>query len=247
MVALADHLDAVGGSLRPVGTESEATLRDAAAVVERGIQTTKTDASQPPAGITVRVSVNRHKALLHLFDAAGEFFSNREQNSELPFLGDAQGLVFVLDPFSVPAVADDLRGSLAPRLDAAQPARTDPEQSYLVTAQWLRDQGVPLRRKPLAVAVVKADLLLGLPPAAGLDQRSASADIERWLREKGLDNMLDGAERDFGEVHFHLVSSVDISAEGDGRAGPMSPARPLLWLLGRSGVAVPELASAVSP
>lgn len=239
MVALAQHLTAAGGSLRPVGPESEDTFRDATTVVESRKQTTKTVADRPPPGITLRLTAARRKALLHLFDAAGEFFSNREQNSELPFLDDAQGLVFVLDPFSVPAVADDLTGKLASRLAAAQPAELHPEQSYLITAQWLRDQGVELRRKPLAVAVVKADLLLDLPPATGLHPDAESDRIETWLRGKGLDNMLDGAARDFGVVRCFLVSSLSAATDADGWASPVSPAQPLLWLLGRSGVPVP--------
>lgn len=244
MLALAQHLKAVGGSMGLVGPESLATYREAGAVVRSGDETTKTDARRSPPGTTVRLSVGRRRAQLHLFDAAGELFSSREQSRELRFLDDAQGLVFILDPFSVPAVADDLRGPLAPRLVAARPAEERPEDSYLITAQWLKDQRVELGRLPLAVAVVKADLLLGLPPAAGLAAGSGSADIERWLRDKGLDNMVDGAQRDFGEVRFHLVSSLR-----DGPAGPageLSPARPLLWLLRRSGFAVPEPASSAS-
>jgi hypothetical protein len=114
-----------------------------------------------------------------------------------------------------------------------------PEQSLLVTTQSLRDQGIRLKRKPLAVAVVKADLLLGLPPAAGLHPEVASRDVETWLRGKGLDNMLDGAERDFGVVRYFLVSSLNAATDPDGWAIPTSPAKPLLWLLGRSGVSVP--------
>ena len=243
MVALVRHLNAAGGSARPVGPESEDTFRDATMVVESGMQTTKTDADRPPAAITLRLVVARHEALLHLFDAAGEFFNNRERSSELPFLDDAQGLVFVLDPFSIPAVADDVTEALASRLATAQPARMHPEQSYLVTVQWLRDQGIKLKRKPLAVAVVKADLLLDLRSATGLQAtglhpEAESGDIETWLRGKGLDNMLDGTTRDFGVVRYFLVSSLDAATDADGRASPTSPARPLLWLLDRSGVSI---------
>jgi len=188
--------------------------------------------------MTLLVTASRCKALLHLFDAAGEFFSSSEQHNELPFLDDAQGLVFVLDPFSVPAVADDLAGALRSRLEAAQPAKMHPERSYLVTAQALRDQGMKLKSKPLAVAVVKADLLLGLPPAAGLHREAASGDVETWLRDKGLDNMLQGAARDFDVVRYFLVSSLNAATDPDGWASPTSPAQPLLWLLGRSGVSV---------
>lgn len=239
MVAFARHLTATGGSLCPVGPESEDTFSDATTVVESQMQTTKTEADRPPAGITVALTAGRCKALLHLFDAAGEFFSNREQSSELPFLDDAQGLVFVLDPFSIPAVTDDLTGALASRLEAAQPAKMHPEQSYLVTAQLLRDQGIKLKSKPLAVAVVKADLLVGLPPAADLHPEAASGEVETWLRDKGLDNMLDGVARDFGIVRYFLVSSLNSVTGVDGRVDPTSPAQPLLWLLGRSGVSLP--------
>jgi hypothetical protein len=96
-----------------------------------------------------------------------------------------------------------------------------------------------LKRKPLAVAVVKADLLLGLPPATGLHPEAESREVETWLRGKGLDNMLDGAERDFGAVRYFLVSSRNVATDADGWANPTSPAWPLLWLLDRSGVSVP--------
>jgi Double-GTPase 2 len=240
IVALSRHLSAVGATFRLEGAESEVTFREASTIVEQGTQTTKTDAGRPPVGITVRLDAHRRPALLHLFDAAGESFTSRDQAADLRFLDDPQGLVFVLDPFSVPDVAGALTGALAPRLTAAAPAHLDPEQSYLVTAQWLRDQGVGLNRTPLAIAVVKADLLLGLPPAEGLTSTSTSADIQQWLRGKGLDNLLDGAARDFGEVSYHLVASLDAGAGSDGSAGPTSPAHPLLWLLRRSGVMIPD-------
>lgn len=239
MVALEAHLSATGGSLHPIGSESEETFRDAIAVVESGMQTTKTDAARPPAAITVALTATRRKALLHLFDAAGEFFGNREQGSELPFLDDAQGLTFVLDPFSIPAVADDLTGTLPSWLEAAQPAEIHPEQSYPITTQLLRDQGVDLASKPLAVAVVKADLLLGLPPAAGLRAGAQSAEVEGWLREKGLDNLVEGAGRDFGVVRYFLVSSLSAATDAEGTTLPTSPAQPLLWLLRHAGVPIP--------
>lgn len=239
MVALARHLTAAGGSLRPVGPESETAFDDARGVVASRADTAKTAAGRPPAGLTVRLTTARRQGLLHLFDAAGEFYSTREQAGDLPFLDDADGFVFVLDPFSIPEVRQQLTGPLAARLDTAHPASMNPEQSYLVTTRWLRDQGVCLDRKPLAVAVVKSDLLLDLPAAAGLRAPAEPAEIMSWLREKGLDNMLDGAGRDFAAVRCFLVSSLEVASDADGWAGPASPAHPLLWLLGRSRMSIP--------
>lgn len=238
MVALAGHLQAVGATLRPVGPENAATLTAATRIVETGRQTTKT-AVDPPAALTVTIASSRRTALLHLFDAAGEFFADRSKAAELPYLADPQGLVFVLDPFSIPAVVNELRADPA-ALDEAQPAQLDPEQSYLVTTQWLADQRVALGRMPLAVAVVKADLLLGLQPGTGLSPDSSSEDVERWLHEKGVDNLTEGAKRDFGVVRFFLVSSLDDISSPDGRASATSPARPLLWLLASTGLPVSD-------
>ncbi|MDN5750551.1 MAG: hypothetical protein L0H64_18920, partial [Pseudonocardia sp.] len=191
MIALARHLAAAGGSLRAVGPESEKAFADATAVVSAGEDTAKTAAGRPPIGVTARLTIGRRRALLHLFDAAGEFYGDREQVGDLPFLDDAEGFVFVLDPFSIPEVRRPLTGALADRLAEAHPASMNPEQSYRVTLQWLRDQGVKLGGKPLAVAVVKADLLLDLPSAAGLQAGAGPDEIATWLRGKDLDNMLD--------------------------------------------------------
>jgi hypothetical protein len=243
IVALQRHLGAVGGSLQPVGADNEAVLQVATTTVDTARQTTKT-AVGPPAAITVDISAGRHRALLHLFDAAGESFADRAHAAELRYLGDTEGLVFVLDPFSIPEVTSELRAD-EPALREAQPAVLDPDQSYQITVQWLRDQGLPVDRLPLAVAVVKADLLRELHPGAGLHADSSSEQVEAWLRDKSVDNVVDGAQRDFREVRFFLVSSLDDITTLDGLAMGTSPARPLLWLLSRSGVTLPERREAV--
>jgi Double-GTPase 2 len=238
MVALQRHLTAVGGTLLPVGADNESTFTAASKLVDLGRQTTKTPVDAPRA-ITVRIRTTRREALLHLYDAAGESFADRVHAVELAYLADTQGLIFVLDPFSIPRVVSEL-GADRGALEEARPAVLDPEQSYLITAQWLRDQGVALGRLPLAIAVVKADLLMELHSGSGLDRDADSDQVNGWLREKGLDNLLDGAERDFGTVRSFLVSSLDDINALDGRAVGTSPARPLIWLLERSGVPVAE-------
>ena len=239
MVGLSRHLPAIGGKFKPDGPASKAIFRAASTVVERGTQTAKTPAERP-ASITARMQAGGREARIHLFDAAGEVFTTRDAAADLRFLDDPDGLIFVLDPFSVPEVAEALRGALEHHLEAAQPAHLDPEQSYVVTVQSLRDQGVRIARKPLAVAVVKADLLLGLPPSDGLHAASSSAEIRQWLHHKGMDNLINGMSRDFGEVGYHLVASRDAGTAPDGTADSTSPARPLLWLLRRAGVTIAD-------
>ena len=170
----------------------------------------------------------QRKALLHLFDAAGEFYIDRNDNSELLFLDHAQGLVFVVDPFSIPWVRDGLGGLGRDILTRANPAVDDPEQVYHVTTGRLRQYGVHTAGQRLAIALVKADLLLDLPPA----QELRANRVRHWLQTAGLDNLVLAAERDFAEVRYFLVASVP-----GGRVGnPMSAANPFTWLMERAGL-----------
>lgn len=234
MVALRRHITAEDGALDALGPGSERTLEHADQVVARGEATAKTAVGAPPA-ISVGLVAKGRRAQLHVFDAAGESFASQDTASELPFLDRVEGLVFVLDPFSIPAVIARLEGE---QVCAAEPAREDPADSYDVTVQWLKAQRKDSARLPLAVAVVKADRFLGLPPAGGMTAESGPDAIRAWLVEQDLDNLVVGMERDFREVRYHLVSSWDAGIGPDGRVGPLSAAVPLLWLLSRTGVPV---------
>jgi hypothetical protein len=184
-----------------------------------------------PHAITARITRQHKSALVHLFDAAGEFYLDRDDNSELEFLDHAQGLVLVVDPFSMHWVVDHLGDGLRNRLVAAHPAATDPEQVYHVTARRLRDYGVKTARRRLAVAVVKADLLFDLPLAADL----RAGQVRQWLQAAGLDNLVLSAERDFAEVAYFVVASTATQP-----AEFLSPANPFSWLMEHAGMSLQE-------
>jgi hypothetical protein len=167
----------------------------------------------------------KRAALLHLFDAAGEYYVDRDDNSKLEFLDTAQGLVFVVDPFSVRWVTDQLTGARNERLVAAHPAAEDPERVYHVTVRRLAEYGVDTGSRHLAVAVVKSDLLIDLPLAG--DLRTGNA--REWLNQAGLDNLVLSAERDFAQVRYFAVASAGKAVEA------LSPANPFLWLMGEVG------------
>ena len=143
---------------------------------------------RPPAALTVRIGAGAPTGdtVLHVYDAAGEFYAEREQNRLLWFLDEAQGFVFVLDPFSMQVVADQLTGSLRKRWRDASPARDDPLTSYEVTVQRLRVVGVPLQNRALAIVVVKADLLLDLPPELRPTPMADSDGVRQWLWDRDL-------------------------------------------------------------
>ncbi|RKT82982.1 hypothetical protein SAMN05421805_10343 [Saccharopolyspora antimicrobica] len=227
LVTLRDLAAAEGVRTDFVDDSSRQAFQHGEQLISSGADTTKTPAGQLPAAITVQLVKSRGQALLHLFDAAGEFFLDREDNSELEFLDHAGGLVFVIDPFTIGWVRDQLGGHLESRLAEAHPASGDPEQVYHVTARRLRDYGVETGKRALAIAVVKADLLTDVPWAADL----CAGAVREWLVTAGLDNLVLAAERDFAEVRFFVVSSVLGTRPGH----RMTPAAPFRWLLGRGG------------
>lgn len=227
LVALRDELASAGGELSFVDNDSKAVFDGATAVISSGQATAKTPAGTLPHALTARLTRGRKRALLHLFDAAGEFYADREDNSDLEFLDHAPGLVFVVDPFSVPWVRDQLGGPAAAPVARAHPATAHPDGVYQVTARRLRDYGVETRRRNLAMTVVKADLLAGLAPGDGL-RRGA---VREWLCEAGLDNLVLSAERDFGEVRYFVAASVPGHTAGEN----MRPSAPFEWLIGKSG------------
>lgn len=226
LVRLRDELSAGGAELSFDDESSSQAFEDGVRLLSDGANTAKTPAGRLPAAITARLRSGRREALLNLFDAAGEFYADRADNAALEFLDHAGGLVFVLDPFSIPWVQDRL-GAQHPRLAAAQPAARPPEEVYQVTVRRLQDYRVDLGRRALAVVVVKADLLHGLSWAEPL----LSGSAREWLSGAGQDNLLLSAERDFAATSFLAVSSVRGVRPGDA----LSPAAPLRWLLDQGG------------
>lgn len=229
LLALRDQAAATGASVEFTDEQSRRAFDHGVEIIRTGADTAKTPAGQLPMAITAQVTTGaQRKALLHFFDAAGEFYIDRGDNSELLFLDHAQGLVFVVDPFSIPWVRDQLGGLSQVMLARANAALDDPEQVYHVTAGRLRDYGVRMSHQRLAIAVVKADLLGNLPPARDLRPHQ----VREWLQDAGLDNLVLAAERDFAEVRYFVVASVHGAPAGS----PTSPANPFAWLITRAGL-----------
>lgn len=227
--ALRDQVAGLGGSTDFVDDDSQQAYDHAIALVGAGGDTVKTPEGELPPAITVRLTTGRRRALLHLFDAAGEVYGDRDENTNLEFLDHAQGLIFVVDPFSIPWVRDQLGNPADSNiLSRANPAKEDPEWVYHVTARRLRDYGVATRKRNLAVTVVKADLLDHL----ALGTRLTPDRVRAWLVEAGLDNLVLSTERDFGEVGYFVTASLS----GVRATDPRSPARPIAWLSARAGL-----------
>ncbi|MGH3211082.1 MAG: TRAFAC clade GTPase domain-containing protein [Trebonia sp.] len=198
-------------------------------VIRSRRETAKTS-TNGQVSLTVRLGAGRASELVHLFDAAGEHFRSARQPDALRFLDDGQGLVYVLDPFSIDAVRKRLGGSRAPEVLAARAAAGDPQLTYDEVASRLRDTGVPASTGRLAVVVSKADLLR----RAGLELPADSDAIAQWLWHHDVHNLVMSARRDFADVRFFAVASQAMPP-----GGPDDPGRPLRWLLTTHGVRLP--------
>lgn len=220
--------DAFGGQASFVDKESERTYRSHKTDFDGDRPMPKT-AKTNPVATTIDVHTGRRHALVHIFDAAGELYVERKANAELSYLDQARTLMFVLDPFSVPDVRARLTGPHTATLAEANASPHDTEASYNSTVQRLRDAGVETGRRRLAFVISKADLLQKLPEDLGL----RITDPEAWLHDRGLDNLLLSARRDFSDVHIFIVSSMARTTNGVATA-----LDPLRWLLAGEGITV---------
>jgi len=198
-------------------------------VIRSGRETAKTS-TNGEVSLTLRLGTGRPSELVHLFDAAGEHFRSARRPDALRFLDDGQGLVYILDPFSVEAVTKRLGGTSAPEVLRAHAAAGDPQLTYDEVASRLRDGGVPASRGRLAVVVSKDDLLR----RAGLELPADSGALAQWLWDNGLHNLVMSARRDFAEVRFFTVASQAVPP-----GAPNDPGRPLRWLLTAHGIKLP--------
>jgi hypothetical protein len=98
--------------------------------------------------------------------------------------------------------------------------------------------GVDTTGKRLAFVVSKADLLRELPIGRDLDATPGA--VCRWLAERGMDNLLTSASRDFAEVSYFLVSSRTSEP-----TGPSAALAPFRWLLAGDGVELSPPAAGV--
>jgi hypothetical protein len=198
-------------------------------VIRSGRETAKTS-ENAQVTLNCRLGTGRRSEFVHLFDAAGEHFRNARQPDALRFLDDGQGLVYVLDPFSVSAITEQLGRRGAEALRLAHAAANDPELTYDEVVSRLRDSGIPGSTQRLAVVVSKADLLR----SAGLDLPVGSGAIAQWLRDRGVHNLVMSARHEFAEARFFMVASQNLPPGGQD-----DPGAPLRWLLTSHGSRLP--------
>jgi GTPase SAR1 family protein len=187
-------------------------------------------------------------ALLSFFDTAGEDWEMNVDllRSEARYLSEARGLVFLLDPLRIRAVAHD------PRITLTEKERRVPAADYLADARKL---ATFFRRTPvdvpLAIVLNKLDRWGRLLPEStrlyewatgvpdpnepGLDAM-VSDEVESILRHWGASGFLEYIDLTFPNHRFFACSALgDAATEREDQAQPLPTPllveRPVLWLL----------------
>jgi hypothetical protein len=201
-------------------TATTGKLEDASRWLSPDSAIGKTPAELPRAYL-IRMTAGHDRRLLHMFDAAGEFFHTPGRTQELRYLNKAETFILVIDPLSVEAYWDRLLPEQQAKLKAMRSAAPSPELAYQQAHQEIEAMGVRLKKTRLAVVFSRADLI-GTP----------GDDVAAWATDElGLGNLVRSVRLNFREACFFHTAAV----MADGVMDSSIPAL-LRWVLVRNGI-----------
>ncbi len=200
--------------------------------------------------------MNRYKTTyLSFYDTAGEDLNKDDSAQDLIYLGSADALILLLDPFMIPQARDHIQLPKEPKI-SDQPAITVLNR---VTENLRREHNVKPSRSvkiPVAVAFAKIDAffdvlgpdhaLLRTPPQSGpYDETAGEAtheEVRALLHRWGADDIDAHLRHNYDNFRYFAVSA--LGAPPDYASGTVDPrgvrpfrvAEPLLWLLSQFDV-----------
>jgi Double-GTPase 2 len=176
----------------------------------------------------------RKRRLVYLYDPRGEVFRETDSVRRQHYLDSANGIIFVVDPFSA-AAAQHLPTADEQIVRGARPSAEDPQATYARTAGEL---GVRLGRRqsrtPVAVIATKFDAVLhtqGMPRPSQPDNTDSVAE---WLKDIGLRNLTASLTHDFGYVRYWAASAYTSAGPKAAATDKRAVTAPILWLLSQT-------------
>jgi hypothetical protein len=195
-----------------------------------------------------------HTTVLSFYDTAGEDLTSQESVHAQAYLGVAEGLILLLDPWQLPGARDRIEVP-----DAVITGAVPPLVVLAMITELLRTEHKVREKKrikvPLAVVFAKMDAfysvlgphhpLLSAPaPAPGYDEPAGQATHEQvmaMLQEHGADDIEAHLHANYETHRYFAVSA--LGAPPDYANGtvpnavqPLRVEEPLLWLLNRFDV-----------
>ncbi|HEX2314258.1 MAG TPA: hypothetical protein VHJ17_11005, partial [Thermomonospora sp.] len=174
---------------------------------QRGGRLAKTGPELPLATmVDVELPGAGHR-ILYLFDPAGEHFTGATEVESLRYLDHGEALLFVVDPFALPAVRRALSEEERVSVErAAASSEEDPADTLQRVLNELRSRPDRGRQRRVAVVLTKTDLLcgtmVGRSLAAGAPDGEPGERVRRWLEEVGLGNAIRALDQLAGQVRY---------------------------------------------
>ena len=215
---------------------------------------TETDinkASSKAFGFFVEGKKLKPKRMVRLYDVAGEsFIENTENELQLQYQY-CHGIVFVLDPLTIPTVRNLLDDTVSEKdknsvgtLDSGLVLDAFMNKLREVTGQ----SATTASNTPIAVVISKHDIK-GLEKFVGEDEIGAFLDAHglgmdsyldaedalcrKFLKENGLANFVSNIEMKFKTNRFFVCSAIGHVRES-GRYNPKGVLEPMEWIFGQT-------------
>lgn len=207
-----------------------------------------------PRAFNLQVQADgRAPRVLYLYDPAGEAFSETEGLVLHRYQSYLSGLIFLIDPFTIPAVSAEYADRLESVRDALQPSKLPIEDALgriLISMEEHFGLKKATRIKvPVAVVINKIDAFdlearIGEPAVrqraqaspAPVDPQTVRDEIVRdQLRRWGQGDVVQQLETRCARVHYFTCSALGHMPDGSTQAfEARGVLEPLLWILGEA-------------
>jgi hypothetical protein len=196
-------------------------------------------AAESPDAFLVRVNDGGGDKLLYIYDPAGEVYTNSETLGRQEFYSYTHGIIFLIDPFSLPQVVVDFKEELRLSEGQIKPSSEPPQEVYdrmIGTLRSFSKKNRKFNSIPFAIVVTKTD-------AFGIaEQFDADASFEEnfqsvkeWLINNGESNLVRSIEHDFKNIGYFFCSSLGRLPDSSGTTPftPQGVTNPLSWVVER--------------
>ena len=188
-------------------------------------------AEQSPDAFQVKLETGDRKSLLYLYDAAGELYQQSDVLARHEYYAYTHGVVFLLDPFSLPQVQVDYAALLKTTAERVKPCAEMAQDVYdrmIGTLRSFSNSDRAFKSIPFAVVVTKADafgIAKNIEVTAVNDTNSRaepeSGAVRQWLINNGESNLVRCIENDFKKVRYFHCSS--LGRLPDSSSSPFDP------------------------
>ena len=177
-----------------------------------------------PIALNFFLSKDQSKSLLYFYDSAGEAFASTQNLVQHKFYDYFHGLIFVIDPFSIPDVSFNYQKQLA-SLSHIKPSSTPLEDVYdtliINLEKNYKIKTTERITKPVAIVFSKVDAfnlsdIIGNNAVAKLMASNSAIKSPReamnqlckqFLKDNGMEHVLRKMEWKFSNAQYFAISS----------------------------------------